>query len=71
MHILILYLTKIWCGALMLYNLEETGMYPINLLLKFKLLLQIYEYRNGERESGEFCWVKKTQLGPNPCFEGQ
>lgn len=68
-HILILYLMNIWCGALMLYNLEETSMCPITLLLKVKVLVQMYEYRNGKRESGGYCWVKKTQLGPNPCFE--
>lgn len=70
LHILILYLMKIWCGGLILYNLEETSMYLITLLLKFKVLLQRCEYRNGEGESGEGCWVKKTQLCPNPCFEG-
>lgn len=69
LHILILCHMKIWCGGLILYNLGETSMYLITLLLKFKVLLPRYEYRYWEGESGEGYWVNKTQLWLNPCFD--
>lgn len=47
LHILILYLMKIRCGGLILYNIEEISMFVITSLLK--VLLQRYEYRNRDR----------------------